>query len=78
MRERPKLIRGGVILDEQIEGVHRELKMGERIKGHGRWIYCKYCYKNVLPTALEEEYGNKRTLTIVCPICTSGLKTFHR
>ena len=24
-------------------------------KGAGRWVYCKYCYKNVLPVIDESE-----------------------
>ena len=35
-------------------------------KGIGRWIYCKYCYKNVYP-----KLGNVNQ--ILCPECGSGL-----
>jgi len=36
-------------------------------KGAGRWIYCKYCYKNVLPV-IDEPEG-----LIVCSECGYGL-----
>jgi len=35
-------------------------------KDLGRWIYCKYCYKNVLPFL-----GGVNQ--VVCPKCWSGL-----
>jgi len=35
-------------------------------KGIGRWIYCKYCHKNVQPTL-----GNINQ--ILCPECNYGL-----
>lgn len=36
------------------------------IDGFGRWIYCKYCYKNVKP-------GLSGIYQIVCPECGAGL-----
>jgi len=36
-------------------------------KGAGRWVYCKYCYKNVMPIIDEDED------LIVCRECGYGL-----
>lgn len=47
--------------------------------GAGRWIYCKYCYKNVLPTVFEEEsdiVGYQKLA--VCSECGSGLDILER
>jgi hypothetical protein len=35
-------------------------------KGIGRWIYCKYCYKNVKPQLSGVNQ-------VICSVCNSGL-----
>ncbi len=68
----------GKIIQYHKGGIISELKLGVPVKGYGRWIYCKYCYKNVQPYYLEEELDivvkSVKQVIIGCPICTSGLK----
>lgn len=46
----------------------------------GRWVYCKYCYRNTLPLALHE-FLQKRDgsqihgIMLICSRCGSGLET---
>lgn len=53
--------------------VFMDWKCGEYLSGYGRWIYCKYCYKNVRPAILEELLEGKRYRMIVCNECNSCL-----
>lgn len=38
-----------------------------------RWMYCKYCYKNVLPRLLVEEVDGQRYVMEICSECEAGL-----
>ena len=37
----------------------------------GRWVYCKYCYKNVAP------YADHFADLVVCGVCGYGLAPLH-
>lgn len=42
--------------------------------GWGRWVYCKYCYRNVAPYDLREESKDSGiTRLCVCSECGGGL-----
>ncbi len=46
------------------------IKLG-KTKGIGRWIYCKYCYKNVQPVEDTAE------MLIICSECGYGLRPLY-
>jgi len=48
-----------------------EIVVDARGLGVGRWIYCKYCYKNVLPECSTGYDGI--SFQIVCGECGYGL-----
>lgn len=41
--------------------------------GYGRWVWCKYCRKNVRPLALIEMVLDERTSMCLCSVCRYGL-----
>lgn len=48
-------------------------------RGGGRWVYCKYCYKSVLPFLLTEEWGDGgRQVLLCCSLCDAGLDLLER
>jgi hypothetical protein len=47
---------------------------GVRPGGYGRWMYCKYCYKNVRPVASYEDVEPVgETRQALCSECGAGL-----
>jgi uncharacterized Zn finger protein len=41
-----------------------------------RWVYCKYCYKNVRPSILREKGFFNETVQVTCSECGAGLEPF--
>jgi hypothetical protein len=45
-----------------------------RSGGFGRWMYCKYCYKDVCPVASHENVSSSgATRQALCSECGAGL-----
>jgi hypothetical protein len=42
-----------------------------------RWVYCKYCYKSVVPTILREYGSFGATEQVTCSECGAGLEPFR-
>ena len=53
-------------------------KIGWPARGLGRWTWCKYCKKSVIPAYFEEEIvysdGLVPTAMVSCSVCGHGLK----
>jgi hypothetical protein len=54
-----------------------EIRRVHSSDGVGRWVYCKYCYKNVRPVVMMEELPPAANWPpsemILCAECSAGL-----
>jgi uncharacterized Zn finger protein len=42
-----------------------------------RWVYCKYCYKNVCPSILRETGPDGDSEQVTCSECGAGLEPYR-
>lgn len=48
-----------------------------RTTGAGRWVYCKYCYRSVLPLVVDESLDGRRQVMVRCSRCDHGLDILY-
>jgi hypothetical protein len=64
------------VLDPTTPGLC-EIRRVRPADGIGRWVYCKYCYKNVRPVVMMEELPPAAhwppSEMVLCSECSAGL-----